>query len=75
MSAQDDDTHRTDHGGAGDGGSERMTGDGERTLDAKSQTSIEERLRTMYDRVVEEPVPDRFLSLLEQLESSEGGTT
>lgn len=44
----------------------------ERVLDEKSQTSIEEHLRTMFDSVAQEPVPDRFLDLLNQLETSEG---
>ena len=63
MSAQDD-THAK-----GDGnGVEHAP----RTLDDKSRSTIEDHLRSMYDRVAEEPVPDRFLDLLNQLERNEG---
>ena len=46
-------------------------GDG-RALDATSRNSIENRLKSMYDEVASEPVPDRFLDLLNKLERSEG---
>ena len=45
-----------------------------RKLDTMSRTSIESRLRSMYDEVAAEPVPDRFLQLLDKLERSEGGS-
>ena len=44
-----------------------------RQLDAMSRSSIESRLKSMYDEVASEPVPDRFLQLLDKLERSEGG--
>ena len=49
--------------------------------DTKSQTApkmaairaqIDENLKTAYQRVLTEDVPDRFLSLLEQLRAKEG---
>ena len=51
--------------------SDQMSGQG-RTLDAPSRNSIENRLKSMYDEVASEPVPDRFLDLLNKLERSEG---
>ena len=38
-------------------------------LDADVETHIGSRLRAMYDSVLREPVPDRFLDLLHQLDS------
>ena len=38
-------------------------------LDADVETHIGNRLRAMYDSVLHEPVPDRFLDLLRQLDS------
>ena len=38
-------------------------------LDADVETHIGGRLRAMYDSVLREPVPDRFLDLLHQLDS------
>ena len=35
------------------------------------QAHIGERLKTLYDDMLKEPVPDRFLELLAQLEKSE----
>lgn len=46
-------------------------GMGARKLDDASQTSIEDRLRSMFDQVASEPVPDRFMDLLDKLERSE----
>lgn len=43
-----------------------------RKLDAMSRSSIESRLKSIYDEVAAEPVPDRFLQLLDKLERSEG---
>lgn len=42
-----------------------------RKLDQMSRSSIESRLKSMYDEVAAEPVPDRFLDLLNRLERSE----
>lgn len=60
------------HGGVGQGSGREagQSADG-RTLDAPSRSSIETRLRSMYDEVAAEPVPDRFLDLLNRLERSE----
>ena len=35
------------------------------------QTHIGSRLRALYDEVVSEPIPDRFMELLNQLERAE----
>jgi hypothetical protein len=39
-------------------------------VDQRIQREIGRHLRAQYDDVVNEPVPDRFLELLEQLERS-----
>lgn len=44
-------------------------GGGEPPLPAEAQLRIGIKLRAMYRDIVSEPVPDRFLSLLEQLNS------
>lgn len=38
-------------------------------LPADAQARIGARLRQMYDHVLQEPVPDRFAALLNQLQS------
>ena len=43
----------------------------DRRLDGASQASIEKHLRVMFEEVASEPVPDRFLTLLNQLERDE----
>lgn len=55
--------------GAGSAGNAR--GEGGRHLDDASQQSIERHLRTMFDEVAAEPVPERFVNLLNELERSE----
>ena len=75
MTAQDDGTHRSpeaDQSNPQSMGQKQSSAEGKRMLDAKSQSTIEERLRTMFDNVAQEPVPDRFLELLNKLENSEG---
>jgi hypothetical protein len=42
-----------------------------RPLDELSSSQIGKRLKSMYDEVVREPVPDKFMSLLENLERAE----
>jgi hypothetical protein len=42
-----------------------------RPLDDLSSSHIGKRLRSMYDEVVREPVPDKFMNLLENLERAE----
>ena len=39
-------------------------------LDSSSQRRIGDQLRAMYDELMQQPVPDRFKDLLEQLENS-----
>ena len=39
-------------------------------LDSNSQRRIGDQLRAMYDELMQQPVPDRFKELLEQLEKS-----
>ena len=41
-------------------------------LNARAQALIGQRLRTVYDELVQEPVPDHLLKLLEELEQKEG---
>lgn len=41
------------------------------SLDALAASRIGKRLREAYDRIVEEPVPDRFANLLSELEKQE----
>jgi hypothetical protein len=40
----------------------------EPTLDRAIQARIGEKLRAMYDELLEQPVPDRFASLLDRLQ-------
>ena len=40
-------------------------------LDDLSSSQIGKRLRAQFDEVLNEPVPDRFLDLLNRLESAE----
>ena len=42
------------------------------TLGADSRTHIGHQLRTVYVEVVNEPVPDKFVRLLEELERKHG---
>jgi hypothetical protein len=42
-----------------------------RMVDRQMQASLGMHLRAMFDHVAQEPVPDRFLALLESLESKE----
>lgn len=43
------------------------------SLPADAQNRIGQRLKAMYDNVVQQPVPDRFAQLLEQLEGKGKG--
>ena len=49
-------------GGKGEGGK----------VDKRVQGEIGKQLRAVYEDVVKEPVPDRFLDLLKKLEESTG---
>lgn len=40
-------------------------------LEAKVQAELGKKLQQVYSDVISEPVPDRFLSLLEQLEEAD----
>lgn len=41
-------------------------------IDPQLQEHIGHQLRSLYNEVVEEPIPDRFLKLLEELERKSG---
>lgn len=41
-------------------------------LEPVAQNALGRELRAMYDQIVSEPVPDRFIRLLEQLERAQG---
>ena len=41
-------------------------------LDDLSASQIGKKLRAQFDEVLSEPVPDRFVDLLNQLEAAEG---
>lgn len=55
--------------------SQGTDGTADRRLDGASQASIENHLRIMFEEVASEPVPDRFLTLLNQLERDESRDT
>ncbi|WP_099864840.1 NepR family anti-sigma factor [Pararhizobium haloflavum] len=42
-------------------------------LEDLSSSHIGKRLKSIYDEIVSEPVPDKFTSLLESLERAEKG--
>ena len=42
-------------------------------LDSTSQKRIGDQLRAMYDELMQQPVPDRFRDLLDQLDKKNGG--
>ena len=44
----------------------------EPALDRAIQSRIGDQLRAMYDQLAEQPVPDRFLELLGQLDKGSG---
>ena len=50
------------HGGGSSGGGAR--------LDPRIQNEIGKHLRAVYDDVINEPVPSKFMELLEKLERS-----
>jgi hypothetical protein len=41
-------------------------------LDSNSQKRIGDQLRAMYDELMQQPVPDRFKDLLDQLDKKAG---
>ena len=48
----------------------RLSADGSGHLDLRVQSEIGKRLRAIYDDVINEPVPNKFMELLEKLERS-----
>lgn len=48
----------------------RSSADGSGQLDLRVQSEIGKRLRAIYDDVINEPVPNKFMELLEKLERS-----
>lgn len=42
-------------------------------LDRTAQNEIGRQLKALYDEVVNEPVPERFVELLQRLDSGEAG--
>jgi hypothetical protein len=45
--------------------------DGETTLDPRIQDALGKALRNLSEDIVKEPIPDKFLALLAQLEARE----
>ena len=43
-------------------------------LDSSSQKRIGDQLRAMYDELMQQPVPDRFRELLDQLDKKREGS-
>lgn len=58
--------------GAGAGGGRGAGAGGDAELDPRVQGEIGRQLRAVYDDIISEPIPDRFLELLQQLEESAG---
>ena len=46
------------------------SGRGNAPIDPRIQTEIGKHLRAVYDDVINEPIPDKFMELLEKLERS-----
>jgi hypothetical protein len=51
--------------------SENSAKQSRRSLDVNARDKIGAQLRDMYNSVITEPVPDRFLDLLKSLEAKE----
>jgi len=43
------------------------------TIDRTSQSRIGDHLRAMYDGLMQQPVPDRFVDLINRLDQRENG--
>jgi Anti-sigma factor NepR len=43
-------------------------------LDSRLQAQIGQKLRAMFDEVAKSPIPDKFLDLLDKLDSQEKGS-
>jgi hypothetical protein len=76
------------HKGSGSGASGKMSGQssldpvendagllGEAALEPGLQAYIGEQLRSVYEEVLNEAVPDRFLVLLQELERKQAGNS
>lgn len=59
--------------GAEDAQRPEGAGEGEVKLDDAAQALIGQHLKAIYGEIVQQPVPDRFLELLEELERKERG--
>lgn len=46
---------------------------GEPTIDRPSQSRLGDHLRAMYDDLMQQPVPDRFVDLINQLNRGRDG--
>ena len=57
---------------AGTGRGRGSASSGSAEIDPRVQGEIGRQLRAVYDDIISEPVPDRFLELLQQLELSAG---
>jgi hypothetical protein len=44
-------------------------------LDPTLQAHIGRQLRALYDEIVQQPIPDRFIQLLEELERKKAGSS
>jgi hypothetical protein len=60
--------------GAGGGGEDEVPGLPPAAPPPAVEQLISRQLRAIYDEVVNEPVPDRFVRLLEELERKRGGS-
>ena len=49
------------------------TPEGEIRLDDAAQAAIGRHLRAVYSEIVQQPIPDQFLQLLDELERKEQG--
>jgi hypothetical protein len=62
---------KTRSGRAEPGASQQPAKKPAKTADPSVQKAIGNRLRAYYDSVAQEPVPDRFIELLKQLDEKE----
>lgn len=58
---------------AWDGSAGRRSESSRAKIDRKSQDQIGQRLRAMYDALIEEPVPAHLANLIGQLDERHGG--
>ena len=60
-----------ENAGATGGATGAGKGDRQPQLDRPTQTRIGDQLRSMYAELMDQPVPDRFRALLDQLDDPE----